>query len=102
MVKPFDRIRKFTWILFLLVHYHSIAYAQDKLDNKVSVSVWVSSASGDRLSRKPDLKFAETQDSTIAEIKIDENTTFQKIEGFGATFNEAGMICLNALAAADR
>jgi glucosylceramidase len=30
-------------------------------------------------------------------ISVNEETNFQKIDGFGATFNEAGMICLNSL-----
>jgi glucosylceramidase len=30
-------------------------------------------------------------------IKLDTASRYQKIDGFGATFNEAGMICLNSL-----
>jgi len=33
---------------------------------------------------------------------VNEKKSFQIIEGFGATFNEAGMICLNSLPAGDR
>ena len=44
-----------------------------------------------------DLSFTADKESSLPEIKIDEGTSFQKIEGFGATFNEAGMVCLNSL-----
>ena len=35
-------------------------------------------------------------------IEIDTASRYQKIDGFGATFNEAGMICLNSLNAESR
>jgi glucosylceramidase len=35
-------------------------------------------------------------------IAVNEKISFQTIEGFGATFNEAGMICLNSLSPKDR
>jgi glucosylceramidase len=64
--------------------------------------VYVSSQAGDRLTRKSDATFSTYAKSAPSVITVNEKRTFQTIEGFGATFNEAGMICLNSLSAADR
>ena len=61
------------------------------------ISVYSSSQDGDRMTRKNDIHFTSDNQSSMEVIKIDEGIQFQKIEGFGATFNEAGMICLNSL-----
>ncbi len=61
------------------------------------ITVYSSAQNGDRLSKKSDVFFKPEKKSAIPAIVIDEQTRFQKIEGFGATFNEAGMICLNSL-----
>lgn len=74
--------------------------AQQKSENKVSVVV--SSLAGDRFSGKPDLKFEPNKSDSISDIRIDETIKYQRIEGFGATFNEAGMICLNSLSTQGR
>ncbi|HYK47954.1 MAG TPA: hypothetical protein VEV83_22405, partial [Parafilimonas sp.] len=68
----------------------------------VSVSVYVSSLAGDRLAKKPDIHFSRRENVSLPVIKVDDKIRYQKIEGFGATFNEAGMICLNALRVEDR
>jgi glucosylceramidase len=65
----------------------------------VAVSVYVSSQEGDRLTRKADLYFG-TANASLATLAVEEETRYQEIAGFGASFNEAGMICLNALDAA--
>jgi glucosylceramidase len=61
------------------------------------ITVYSSSQDGDRLARLPGISFTENSESTLPEIKIDTASRFQRIDGFGATFNEAGMICLNSL-----
>ncbi len=66
------------------------------------ITVYSSAQDGDRLTKKSDLLFTSDKKSSIPVIKIDEETRFQKIEGFGATFNEAGMICLNSLKSASK
>ncbi|MFI5152989.1 MAG: glycoside hydrolase family 30 beta sandwich domain-containing protein [Chitinophagales bacterium] len=76
---------------------HNFAHAQKEPTKNESISVWVSAQAGDRLTRKPDLKLIANQESSVPEIRVDESKSYQKIEGFGATFNEAGMICLNTL-----
>ncbi len=60
------------------------------------ISVYTSSPEGDRLKRQNDIYFTALP-GEYPVIKIDEDSIFQTIEGFGATFNEAGMICLNTL-----
>jgi glucosylceramidase len=67
-----------------------------KCKENQNIVVYSSSQDGDRLT-KTDNAFAPEKESTLPAIRIDTGTHFQKIEGFGATFNEAGMICLNAL-----
>jgi glucosylceramidase len=62
------------------------------------IMVYSSSQDGDRLTRQSDLQFTSNKVPSIPEIIINEDTIFQRMDGFGATFNEAGMICLNALA----
>jgi glucosylceramidase len=71
-------------------------------DNGPVVAIYISSRAGDRLTRKPDAKFMETTHLPGSAITVDEKTLYQKIEGFGATFNEGGMICLNSLPLKDR
>lgn len=79
------------------------------------VELTVSSKAGDRLAAKPSLRFEkETLDEwgrkTPLEIRpeaaggflIDDATTDQTIIGFGASFLEAGLICLNALPAEEQ
>ncbi len=65
--------------------------------NNNTASVYVSSVAGDRLTKKPDLRFDKIAETTLPVITIDTSVKYQMIEGFGATFNEAGMICLNSL-----
>ncbi len=65
------------------------------------ITIYTSSLDGDRLA-KTESTFSAAKKSDLPVIKIDTATTYQKIDGFGATFNEAGMICLNALNAESR
>lgn len=61
------------------------------------IEVYISSQEGDRLTKKADVQFTADKESSIPVIEINDNIRFQEIDGFGATFNEAGMICLNSL-----
>jgi glucosylceramidase len=87
--------------LFSIVNNY-FAFSQDHHGDKNSIEVYVSSQSGDRLTRKKDGQFTSESKSASAIITVDEKKSFQTIEGFGATFNEAGMICLNALSQNER
>jgi glucosylceramidase len=63
-----------------------------------SVHVFVSSAKGERIAEKPSLHFSPGPPaSEFASISVSDEKTYQKIEGFGASFLEAGLISLNAL-----
>ncbi len=66
------------------------------------VKVFVSSRAGDRLSAKPALHFEAKSASKAGKFEINPAVTYQKIDGFGASFLEAGMICINDLAPADQ
>jgi len=65
------------------------------------VKLVVSSKAGDRLTARPAVPFAPAS-KTQSRFRIDEKVTFQSIAGFGASFLEAGMICLNSLSAAEQ
>jgi len=90
----------FTPAVLLLLLNNSIAFSQN--EDRGHVEVYVSSREGDRLSRKRDAQFIQDANSSLPVITVDEKRTFQSIEGFGATFNEAGMVCLNSLSATAR
>jgi glucosylceramidase len=66
------------------------------------VTVYSSSQDGDRLTRLTGVSFTGNKEVNLPVIEIDTASRFQKIDGFGATFNEAGMICLNSLNAASK
>jgi len=61
------------------------------------VKVYVSSQAGDRLAAKPSLQFAAQEKAKLSGFKINAAVTDQKIDGFGASLMEAGLICLNDL-----
>ena len=66
------------------------------------VQTLVSSKAGDRITPKPILRFEPARDSGAANFEIDDAVTYQKMDGFGASFLEAGLICLNSLPASER
>ena len=61
------------------------------------ITVYSSSQDGDRLTLRENVQFSAVKESSSPVIKVDDKTRFQSIDGFGASFNEAGMICLNSL-----
>jgi glucosylceramidase len=101
-----------TIALFIPVFYASIQKTPGKDMNNYllsdlqaqgnQVSVFTSSLAGDRMTKSPDLQFKQATEPAPGSITIDEAVKYQKMEGFGATFNEAGMICLNALESTSR
>jgi len=66
------------------------------------VRTFVSSKAGDRLTRKPSLRFEQYPKSSPVAVTIDDSTMHQTIDGFGASFLEAGLICLNSLPPEER
>jgi glucosylceramidase len=87
MVKVRELIRRFAIVLTLLPCGVS---AQ-------SIKLYVSSKAGDRITAKPDLQFSETQADTGAAFEINDGLKYQKMDGFGASFMEAGIMTLNTL-----
>jgi glucosylceramidase len=84
------------WLAALLaVSAAGAALAQD-------VRVLVSSRAGDRLAPKAALRFEKGPPRGSPRFDIDDAVTFQKVDGFGASFLEAGMLCLNSLDPADQ
>src|ERR1700685_1564026 len=65
------------------------------------VQRFVSSKAGDRITSKPVVRFQD-HDASASNFEIDDRITYQKIDGFGASFLEAGLICLNSLPASER
>ncbi len=59
--------------------------------------VFVSSAEGDRMTFRGKIRFQKETVGIEPCFRIDTKLLYQKIDGFGASFNEAGMICLNSL-----
>ena len=74
-----------------------IPNVQCQRSERPEVIVYSSSLDGDRLTKRTGYSFTTEKDPSSEVIKIDEQILFQKIDGFGATFNEAGMVCLNSL-----
>jgi glucosylceramidase len=66
------------------------------------VQTFVSSKAGDRITPKSILGFEEDSNPTAANFVVDDSVTYQKIDGFGASFLEAGLICLNSLPPSER
>ncbi len=66
------------------------------------VRVYVSSKAGDRLTAKSPLRFEPRGDAQGPVFRINDAVTDQTITGFGASFLEAGMICLNSLGPAEQ
>lgn len=61
-----------------------------------TVRPFVTSLAGDRLAARPPLHFQPDKGGAPV-FHIDEKTRDQEIVGFGASFLESGLICLNAL-----
>ncbi|MCE5345167.1 MAG: hypothetical protein LLG13_02600 [Bacteroidales bacterium] len=87
-----SRLIRYTIIICIL-----LVNVQCQRSNGPDITVYSSSQDGDRLTKKTNVKFISDRESSLPIIKVDEGTRFQKIDGFGASFNEAGMICLNSL-----
>ena len=62
------------------------------------VAVVVSSLAGDRLAVKPPLRFGgAVAGGNVTVLAIDDSVRLQRIAGFGASFNEAGLVALDQL-----
>jgi glucosylceramidase len=77
-------------LLFIIVASLAPAFGQE-------VTVYVSSQAGDRIAPKKSLQFEPQAPKEAQSFQINDAVTDQTIVGFGASFLEAGMICLNSL-----
>src|SRR5438309_4245205 len=66
------------------------------------IQVYVSSKGGERLAAKSALRFEEKNDSSNPGFEVNDAITYQKIDGFGASLLEAGLICINSLLPAEQ
>ncbi|MGO8790496.1 MAG: glycoside hydrolase family 30 protein [Terriglobia bacterium] len=90
--RPFPKIHLFLALMFLVLGTQTVVNAQ-------AVKIVVSSQAGDRLSSKPDLHFDNTAKANALAFTINENIKLQKMDGFGASLLEAGLMCINTLPA---
>jgi glucosylceramidase len=67
--------------------------------NAQTVKVHVSSKSGDRMAAKADMAFTDAKPGGDATFQIIDSVKYQKMDGFGASLMEAGLITLNTLPA---
>lgn len=58
--------------------------------------IYVTSQAGDRITAKPAVRFANAAPGGVV-LRIDDTVHDQEIIGFGASFLEAGIFCLNSL-----
>ena len=84
-------VQKSIWFCLLAVSLAASALAQEE------IKCVVSSKQGDRLSAKSGLTFVVSDKTGPSFFTIDESVSYQTIAGFGATFLEAGLICINSL-----
>ncbi|MBV9884927.1 MAG: hypothetical protein JO119_00115, partial [Acidobacteria bacterium] len=93
-MKTRNTIARTATALLLLASAAAIARGQH-------VKVWVSSNGGDRMTAKEDREFSTDKDaSTIkADFSINKDVKYQRMEGFGASIMEAGLMTLNTLPA---
>ena len=78
------------FLLFLLAAFSVHAGCQE-------IQLTVSSDSGDRLSAKPPVRFQGAPSAQKQQFEIRDEVHYQKMDGFGASFLEAGLICINDL-----
>ncbi|HWI58787.1 MAG TPA: hypothetical protein VNZ22_16295, partial [Bacillota bacterium] len=61
------------------------------------VTLIVSAKTGERFATRPAVRFETRSGPETNTFRINDKVTFQTIAGFGASFLEAGIICLNSL-----
>ena len=74
-----------------------MVFAATVAANAETARVYVSSEAGDRLAAKPEVRFTDKKPPAGPTFEINEAVRFQKIDGFGASFMEAGLMTLNTL-----
>ena len=96
--EPRRRLRNATHCLLLVLlagSYIGPASGQE-------VKVYVSSKAGDRLRAKPMARFEQQKPATSPVFHIATGNMLQQMVGFGGSFLEAGLICINDLPKAEQ
>jgi glucosylceramidase len=62
-----------------------------------TAKIYVSSQAGDRLTAKTAAQFSDSKSAGGTAFEINDAVHFQKMDGFGASFMEAGIMTLNTL-----
>jgi len=89
------RARRWLLVVLVLVVCAGFAFGQE-------VKTYVSSKAGDRLTAKKPACFEPRSPNLEPVFRIDDAVTYQRIDGFGASFLEAGLICINSLPPAEQ
>src|SRR5437868_4038315 len=82
-------------VLSILLLWGMAGAAQDVL-------YFVSSKSGDRLAPEVGHAFADSSPLEGLKFEINDSVTYQKMDGFGASFLEAGLMSINSLPPANQ
>jgi len=90
-------IQHYSKFLLLSMAAAMLAGAQTRLVGQ-EVKVYVSSQAGDRLAAKPALRFGSTAAQGPV-FTVNDAVKYQKMDGFGASLLEAGLMCINTLPA---
>jgi glucosylceramidase len=98
-IEKYNEFKRIVKVLLLSIII--FVTSQCQIANLNDISVYTSSQGGDRLSKEV-IQFKKNTESSVPVIHVDEKIQYQRIDGFGASFNEAGMICLNSLSELDR
>ncbi len=100
---PMKSSKRFSifWLPPILVCL-ALGLASPEKEYGQTVNIVVSSQAGDRLANKPSAVFESKNENIPIQFKLNPDERFQTIAGFGASFLEAGLICLNSLESADQ
>jgi glucosylceramidase len=94
MLHPKQAVRGLLLIVNLF-SFHKIVCGQQ-------VTVYLSSKAGDRLARKNPLNFEVKAPGAMPTFQIEATQKYQTVVGFGASFLEAGLLCINSLPPEDQ
>ena len=84
--------------LYLIVFFMAIFFSCQMNQNKLTVEVFETSAKGNKLKRITE----SPSGNESASIRLDPETKFQTITGFGGSFTEASAYVLNQLSRKNR
>ena len=84
--------------LYLIVFFMAIFFSCQVKQNKLKVEVFETSAKGNKLKRITE----SPSGNESASIRLDPETKFQTITGFGGSFTEASAYLLNQLSKKNR